>query len=537
VRAQEGTPAIEVQQFHPSPDLSGGIVTQGSSSLKPGRLNLGLWVNYADDPLVVVQNGEDLYKLQDGVLGFNLVGAVGIVGGLQLQANVPFTAYQAVSLDNPYALDAAATVLHDINLGLRLKLLDRMVRPLGLALAGNVWLPTGDPSSYTGGLFSAAGSLLLDKQVGRLWLGANAGYRYRPSLQQLYNLEVDDELFYRAGIGIARSKYYFSGDLFGAVGLQALSNETVADAPLELMLGVSRTLRNKATLSLGASTALIAGYGAPDFRVTLGITWGARMRSDRDGDGLYDEVDACPDEPEDKDGFEDADGCPDPDNDKDGIPDVNDGCPNDPEDKDGFEDADGCPDPDNDKDGIPDVKDKCPNEPEDKDGFEDTDGCPDPDNDKDGIPDVKDKCPNEPESRNSFEDEDGCPDVKVTVPDIVAEPQRLVLLEIIYFEFDKDVIKTESYPILDQAIQVFKDNSDLRVRIEGHTDAKGSDEYNMDLSTRRARSVMGYLIERGGIDPARLEAVGRGESAPITTNETDEGRAKNRRIEWVLLRP
>ena len=96
--------------------------------------------------------------------------------------------------------------------------------------------------------------------------------------------------------------------------------------------------------------------------------------------------------------------------DRDGIAGKADKCPNLAEDKDGFEDADGCPDPDNDKDGIPDVKDKCPDDPEDKDGFEDADGCPDPDNDKDGIPDVKDKCPNEPETRNGYQDEDGCPD-------------------------------------------------------------------------------------------------------------------------------
>ena len=97
----------------------------------------------------------------------------------------------------------------------------------------------------------------------------------------------------------------------------------------------------------------------------------ARQPGDSDGDGILDQVDKCPDEPEDKDGFEDEDGCPDPDNDKDGIPDTADKCPNEPEDKDGFEDEDGCPDPDNDTDGLPDKTDKCPNEPEDKDGFED----------------------------------------------------------------------------------------------------------------------------------------------------------------------
>ncbi|MBI5508122.1 MAG: OmpA family protein [Deltaproteobacteria bacterium] len=177
--------------------------------------------------------------------------------------------------------------------------------------------------------------------------------------------------------------------------------------------------------------------------VTLGVAY--RLSFDRDGDGVADRVDLCPDEPEDQDGFEDQDGCPDLDNDKDGIADDADGCPDAAEDRDHFQDDDGCPDPDNDKDGIadaaelcpdlaedgdgfmdgdgcpdldndedgiPDARDKCANEAEDKDGFEDQDGCPDLDNDKDGILDGADKCPNQPEDLNGFEDADGCPDAK-----------------------------------------------------------------------------------------------------------------------------
>ena len=90
---------------------------------------------------------------------------------------------------------------------------------------------------------------------------------------------------------------------------------------------------------------------------------------DADGDGILDNVDKCPHEAEDKDGFQDEDGCPDPDNDGDGILDVDDKCPNEPEDHDGFADDDGCPDPDNDGDGLYDALDQCPNEAEDKDGF------------------------------------------------------------------------------------------------------------------------------------------------------------------------
>jgi len=131
---------------------------------------------------------------------------------------------------------------------------------------------------------------------------------------------------------------------------------------------------------------------------------------DNDKDGIPDKDDKCPDKKEDIDGFEDEDGCPEEDNDGDKIMDSDDRCPMDAEDLDGFEDADGCPDLDNDKDGVADAQDKCVDLPEDVDGFEDDDGCPDPDNDKDGIPDRLDKCPNVAEVVNGVDDSDGCPD-------------------------------------------------------------------------------------------------------------------------------
>jgi outer membrane protein OmpA-like peptidoglycan-associated protein len=144
---------------------------------------------------------------------------------------------------------------------------------------------------------------------------------------------------------------------------------------------------------------------------SIGISFILGSHRDRDRDGIPDYKDECPDAPEDYDGFEDEDGCPDPDNDGDGIPDHLDKCPDLAEDFDGFEDHDGCPDPDNDGDGIPDDEDECPDEPEDFDGYLDRDGCPDPDNDNDGIPDHLDDCPNAAEDFDGFEDEDGCPDL------------------------------------------------------------------------------------------------------------------------------
>lgn len=147
-----------------------------------------------------------------------------------------------------------------------------------------------------------------------------------------------------------------------------------------------------------------------DFSVSYQFSVGGR---DQDGDGVVDRHDHCPLHPEDKDGFQDEDGCPEIDNDSDGIPDNLDKAPNAPEDFDGWEDHDGIPDPDNDGDGIFDWLDACPDEAENIDGYRDDDGCPDDfaDRDGDGIEDSVDSCPDQAEDMDGFEDEDGCPEL------------------------------------------------------------------------------------------------------------------------------
>jgi OmpA-OmpF porin, OOP family len=247
---------------------------------------------------------------------------------------------------------------------------------------------------------------------------------------------------------------------------------------------------------------------------------------DIDGDGIADNVDKCPRDPEDKDGFQDADGCPDPDNDADGIPDKVDKCPNDPEDKDGFQDADGCPDPDNDADGIPDKEDKCPNEPEDKDGFQDADGCPDPDNDKDGVLDAEDKCPNDP----GPPDNAGCPK---KYEHIVVTQEKIELKQKIFFDTNKATIQPRSFSLLDEIAQVMRSRPSMTVRIEGHTDSRGKRAHNMQLSQARAESVRQHLVGLG-IDASRMQAQGYGPDQPIETNKTAAGREKNRRVEFFI---
>lgn len=249
--------------------------------------------------------------------------------------------------------------------------------------------------------------------------------------------------------------------------------------------------------------------------------------TDRDGDGILDDDDACPDDPEDPDGFEDEDGCPDLDNDKDGLNDVVDRCPNDPEDRDGYEDEDGCPELDNDNDGLNDTVDRCPDRAEDKDGFEDDDGCPDCDNDGDGVlecPEIVDKCPNK-----AAKTADGCPEYKL----VKVTEKKIELSQTVYFDTAKATIKPVSFPLLNEVAKALDDNPKIKVRIEGHTDSRGSDSYNLRLSTARAASVRNYLVARG-TDGSRMVSQGFGESMPIADNRTKSGRGQNRRVEFLI---
>lgn len=192
----------------------------------------------------------------------------------------------------------------------------------------------------------------------------------------------------------------------------------------------------------------------------------------------------------------------DEDIDRDGIPNSRDMCPQQPEDYDGFQDDDGCPDYDNDQDGVPDLADQCAMLPEDIDGFEDGDGCPDYDNDQDGVPDVNDDCPNSAEVFNGFKDADGCPDIAPVPPKWELE---------IYFDHDKAVVKQEYQKDLDYLVRIMKEEPTARIQIVGFASAPGNAEYNYELTVRRAEAVKQYLVSKG-LEADRIETEGRSET-------------------------
>lgn len=313
----------------------------------------------------------------------------------------------------------------------------------------------------------------------------------------------------------------------------------------EVIGGIKLFLDGKSFLMIGGGAGYLPGFQSATARGVVGFVFEPSI-GDRDGDGIKDDEDDCPDQPEDFDGFQDtrADsppgqyGCPDPDNDGDGILDVDDACPNNPEDMDGDEDQDGCPesrDGDRDGDGILDSRDKCPDDPEDKDGFEDKDGCPDPDNDKDGIPDVKDACPNDPEDFDGDEDEDGCPEPDKPKKVIISE-NEILILEKVQFATGSAKILPESFGIIEAVAQTLKENGQFTlIEVQGHADQRAGEAYNLNLTKQRAASVVKALEERG-IAKNRIRSQGYGFYCPLDPAQTPEAWEKNRRVEFKIVR-
>ena len=260
---------------------------------------------------------------------------------------------------------------------------------------------------------------------------------------------------------------------------------------------------------------------------------------DKDGDGIPDKKDRCPEDA----GPEEFEGCPDRDEDK--VPDIDDKCPDTP----GLIIFQGCPDFDN--DSIPDYQDSCPKikgikkfngcPDKDKDGIQDRfDKCPDvpgivkfqgcPDRDNDSVPDHLDNCPDTP----GLVKFNGCPDPN-EVQKKSLDSTISFKAQSIFFPTAKFKILPKSYAILDEIAEIVKANPEMIFLIEGHTDIRGGELYNLELSKNRANSVAEYLISKG-VGRGMLEAVGFGMKYPIGDNRNESGRSKNRRVDITVKR-
>ncbi len=589
--------------FRPAVDSKGFFSVNGSRILGAKDVSFGLVLDYGRSLLRVREEAKSATGGADCTDQVTCVGVRALVPnsfqgtfganyGLGNKAVVGLSIPVVLASGNPaFNIGPDAANLYDTAaldsegiswLALHGKLrLTRIEETLGLGVLLQAGVPIGARSHN---LVSEPGVWLWPQAIvdyqfgatGRFKVGANVGFRWHAGNDSQFAANQLEEGQFRNN-DLLTSQVGFSWRALDALDLVG---ETYASYLLddfsdkkqkfsqEYIGGLKLFVERNSYLMMGAGHRLQStGFEAANLRMILGFVFEPSI-GDRDGDGYTDDQDECPDDPEDFDGFEDYDGCPDPDNDKDGILDVDDACPDIPEDfdgdqdedgcpegsdgdrdgdgildsrdkcpdvpedKDGFEDEDGCPEPDNDKDGILDVDDACPNDPEDKDGFEDEDGCPEPDNDLDGIPDVKDQCPNEPETYNGHEDEDGCPDKGK----VIIEGDDILILEKINFATASAEILPGSFPIIDAVATTLKHHPDfLVIEIAGHADERSSDEYNLNLTQARAASVVQALVDRH-VDKSRLVSQGYGEYCPLDEGHHEAAWEQNRRVEFKVVK-
>ncbi len=428
------------------------------------------------------------------------------VGSEILERGAVQVSFPLTVLQRGYPTDNAAAGLHqavslaptapgDLRIDGRVMLAESDSRRFRLAARAAVFLPTGDERSFTGDS-SPWSNLALAAEVDfkEVFVTLNAGATIRATAR-LNELTVGPEFTYAlaAYVPLARSPVRLGAELFGSLGLSPETFGGPAAAPLEWSVQSRVVLSSRRTLwlGLGAGTRITGGY-APDFRglARLGGWFdasdpgaGARGSSAQLGAALK----------------------ADRDTDSDGLADVFDLCPADREDN--IHPEDGCPEPPG----------------RDKDG---TAGLPEADADKDGFPDAVDKCPKEPGARGEDPNTEGCPRV---IREAAGEVKLVRQLD---FQAGSGEIDPGSYPVLDDIAQLLRASPEIQLlRIEGHTDNVGPTEDNEILSKERADAVREYLIKRGGIAPERLISVGFGARRPIATNDTAEGRARNRRVE------
>ena len=525
---------FNVEAFRPSPHINDMWTIRTNDAADHLKWRVGLMLNYGSNPLVYrLGSGED--GVVTGQLAADVNASISLWKYLSLGLDIPLFLYNGSDSRGVVgATDVSTFSMGDITIDPKVILLDSKKVGFGVGIALPLTVPSGTRGSFTGEAgVTFTPTLILDMYVKGWKLALNTGYRVRKD-QRLSILKVDDEFLLGGGLTapLWRENLYAIGEVNTYTSASTFYSEGNNNR-VEGDLGLRYVTDNGLTFGLGGGGAVTRGYGSVGYRVFGEVAYWPKYTppDDTDGDGLDDEVDQCPNQPEDPDGFQDQDGCPDPDDDGDGILDDADRCPRKAEDKDGFQDEDGCPDLDNDGDGVPDKKDACPDEAEDKDGWKDGDGCPDPDNDGDGILDVSDKCPNEKEVFNGLDDDDGCPDkakVEITA-------QKIEILEKVNFRTGKAAIMKDSYDLLDQVANVFIQYPRIRkVQVEGHTDDVGAAKANQRLSQARAAAVVKYLVAKG-VAAERLVAVGFGEDKPIADNSTPEGRAENRRVEFNIL--
>lgn len=469
VYAQDPAPstAFAIEQFELLPVPEGNLLNIATSQVIPDReYSVGIVFHYADDPmrLIAAANDSLVERVVAQRLTAEMVGGVGLFNLTDIGVALPVVLYQnggdLTMFERP-GDTVRGSAMGDLRIVPRVRLpIDRSrYHGLGAALVGPWYVPIGDSGSFnTDGDFRVEPRLVADwKHTRGYHVAANFGFQFRPE-RTAFNYISDD--MFRWGVGAQAPIPIGWGEAIASVygTLPTGRNRhpsnfdtLVADkrsTPVEVLLGARFPLPNEMTGTVAASAGLTRGVGAPDYRIIAAVHWSTpgAVRADTFAPTKLDQY---------------------------------------------------------------------------------------LDRDKDGIFDNKDDCPDEPEIFNGFKDEDGCPDEKADI-DVHLTTTMIVFDGKIFFFLDDTRIQDQSHRILDRIVEVMAENPQVtKVRVEGHTDNQGSESYNKDLSQRRAEAVVAYLTAHG-VEPSRLEARGFGEELPIASNDSAEGRARNRRVEFVI---
>jgi outer membrane protein OmpA-like peptidoglycan-associated protein len=473
--------------FDPDParlalSLDGGFAVETAGAAPARTYGLAAILDLSAG-LLSLELGGERARLLEHRLSLHLLGAYSL-GRVELGVEVPLALWQdsdfslltRQGVTGPLVAPIAKTALGDVRLGAKVPILRQESFPLGLAAMLDLRLPTGNGDAFYSDGLALVPSAIATRTFGRVRLDAQAGYQIRRT-GQYAQLVVHDGWTWGAGANVdlppvwRLQRWRAIAEVMGGWPRGYDLTGERYRAPLSARGGVRWFAWRDLSVEAGGG----AGLGKPGYgREAWRVFAGVRwVPQPRPATA------AAP-VPEDDDW---------------------------------------------DKDGVPNAKDECPREP----GPAETDGCPD--RDGDGIPDKDDKCPDQPGPVQN----DGCP-LGENEPLVEIETERLSLKDAIHFDTAKDTIKSESFKILGQIAEILKQHPELkRVRVEGHTDNVGSAAYNKDLSQRRARSVVRYLVEKGGVARDRLEAAGYGFDRPVATNSTVVGRARNRRVEFAIL--
>lgn len=514
------------------------------------RWALGVVADWAHEPLVLTdEEGNSVASVIEDQFFVHAGLSVTLAERVRFGLNLPVLLYQ----EGSEVLGPTGTIrpssdatIGELRLSADVRLFGELNDPATLSLGARAYFPTGSRAAFTtDGVFSMLPQLQLAGRVSSFVYAARTGVRIRGREQNFGSEPIGSELVFGAALGVIAldDRLVVGPELWGSSvvsdGAEAFFGQS--STAFEGILGAHLDAVKGLRIGLGFGPGLTNGMGAPAVRYLASVEWVPPIEqapppppADGDQDGIPDTEDACPLEagvPSPEPGKH---GCPlppaDGDRDADGVLDSADACPAEAGPPNDDPKLNGCPLPDADGDGITDADDSCPQEKGVPDlADKSKHGCPLPlDTDNDGILDPDDACPKQPGTPNADPKKNGCPKAIVT-------DTRIEILDRVEFDTGKATLTAESDGVLSAVAKILKEHPEIKkVSVEGHTDSRGAKAQNLELSKRRAAAVVKWLVENG-VEASRLTSQGFGPDRPIDSNETDEGRQNNRRVEFKIL--